>query len=413
MTAGGFDAVVGNPPYGASFSDCEKFYFQTNYETTKGRYESFRSFIEKGVSLIGQKGRFGYIVPDTWFTLRDAEPLRRFLLTKSNLEQLVCLHENVFDKVKVDVCIFITSKDERNLQTRVKIASKNHTKNEFVANNFITEFQVNPNVWLSLDECKIDVHLSPERHKIVTKMHSVSISLSELAISTTGPKPYQVGKGNPPQTKKTLEIKPFTSISKLNDSFRVMLRGSDIDRYSYPEKNDEWLSYGEWLAEIRNPLLFTQPRLLIQSIRNPKLKRRIIATYLDNDSVNNNSITNVIMIGNLKYKIHYILGILNSELINWLFTVSYNIVNIDPRYLKIVPIRTIDFSNKEDVARHDKMVRLVERMLKLHRDLKEAGTPEKEERVEREIRATDKEIDGLVYELYGLSQEEIGVVEGN
>mgnify|MGYP000872892628 CR=1 FL=1 len=80
-------------------------------------------------------------------------------------------------------------------------------------------------------------------------------------------------------------------------------------------------------------------------------------------------------------------------------------------YASQLPIRTIDLSNKEDVARHDKMVKLVERMLKLHKDVKEASTPEKTERTEREIRATDREIDQLVYDLYGLNADVIKILE--
>jgi hypothetical protein len=113
----------------------------------------------------------------------------------------------------------------------------------------------------------------------------------------------------------------------------------------------------------------------------------------------------------------YLLGLLNSKL---LFFYHKRIATpfgggffaYSKQYLEQLPIRTIDFTNKEDVARHDKMVKLVERMLKLHKDLKEAGTPEKDERIGREIRATDKEIDGLVYELYGLTLDEVKVVEG-
>ena len=153
-----------------------------------------------------------------------------------------------------------------------------------------------------------------------------------------------------------------------------MLRGVDIGRYSFPEKDDEWLSYGEWLAAPRNPDLFNEPRLLFQSIRNPKLKRRLIGTYVDDDSVNNNSITNVIKKDN-EYSLKYFLGILNSEMMNWYFSISYNIVNIDPRYLKMVPIRTINFKDKKDKSLHDKMVSLVDNMLELNKKLRDVKTP--------------------------------------
>ncbi|MCX6842999.1 MAG: hypothetical protein NTX53_12035, partial [candidate division WOR-3 bacterium] len=64
-------------------------------------------------------------------------------------------------------------------------------------------------------------------------------------------------------------------------------------------------------------------------------------------------------------------------------------------------------------ARHDRMDESVEMMLKLHKDLPKAKTPHEQESLQRQIAATDKAIDALVYELYGLTEEEIKVVEGD
>ena len=72
---------------------------------------------------------------------------------------------------------------------------------------------------------------------------------------------------------------------------------------------------------------------------------------------------------------------------------------------------SIDFSNLADVARHDRMVSLVEQMLALHKQLPQAQTPHEKTALQRRIEATDGQIDALVYELYGLTQEEIGIVE--
>jgi hypothetical protein len=66
-----------------------------------------------------------------------------------------------------------------------------------------------------------------------------------------------------------------------------------------------------------------------------------------------------------------------------------------------------------DVARHDRMVPLVEQMLALHKQLPQARTPHVQTALERQIEATDHQIDSLIYELYGLTREEIGIVEGN
>ncbi|MBN1889609.1 MAG: hypothetical protein JW850_16555 [Thermoflexales bacterium] len=77
-----------------------------------------------------------------------------------------------------------------------------------------------------------------------------------------------------------------------------------------------------------------------------------------------------------------------------------------------MPIHPIDFSSPADVARHDQMVQLVERMLDLHKRLAAAQSPHDKTQLQRQIEATDKQIDALVYELYGLTDEEIRIVEG-
>ena len=80
-------------------------------------------------------------------------------------------------------------------------------------------------------------------------------------------------------------------------------------------------------------------------------------------------------------------------------------------HVKQLPIRTIDFSDPADVARHDRMVELVQTMLDLHRQLSSAGPDHERTLLARRIEATDRQIDRLVYELYGLTEEEIEIVE--
>ena len=76
-----------------------------------------------------------------------------------------------------------------------------------------------------------------------------------------------------------------------------------------------------------------------------------------------------------------------------------------------LPISTIDFSDKKEVALHDRMVSLVDQMHSLHKQLKEARTPHEQTDLQRQIEATDGQIDALVYELYGLTEEEIKIIE--
>lgn len=113
----------------------------------------------------------------------------------------------------------------------------------------------------------------------------------------------------------------------------------------------------------------------------------------------------------------YWLGLLNSKLLWWFLTNTGNVLRggyfrFKTNYLNPFPIRTIDFSDPEDVARHDRMVGLVERMLELHERLAEARIERERTVIGARISATDHRIDRLVYDLYGLTEEEIAVVEG-
>jgi hypothetical protein len=81
--------------------------------------------------------------------------------------------------------------------------------------------------------------------------------------------------------------------------------------------------------------------------------------------------------------------------------------------MKILPIRTIDFSSPAEKAQHDKLVSLVDNMLELQKKHHEARMERDKEIYERQIRIVDAQIDGLVYDLYGLTKGEIKVVEGD
>jgi len=115
--------------------------------------------------------------------------------------------------------------------------------------------------------------------------------------------------------------------------------------------------------------------------------------------------------------INYFLGLINSRLISFWFQKTYDKLQrrIFPQFkvkeLASFPIRPIDFSNPADRERHDRMVALVEEMLALHRQLADARTDHERTNLQRQIAATDRRIDRLVYDLYGLTEEEIRIVE--
>ena len=114
--------------------------------------------------------------------------------------------------------------------------------------------------------------------------------------------------------------------------------------------------------------------------------------------------------------VNYVVGILNSRLFVFLYRLlslesGRVLAQVKPAILDNLPMRKVDFSNQSDRARYDKISILVEQMLTLHKRLALTETPDEKTRLQRQIDATDRQIDQLVYELYGLTEGEIKVVE--
>ena len=112
----------------------------------------------------------------------------------------------------------------------------------------------------------------------------------------------------------------------------------------------------------------------------------------------------------------YILGCINSKLLWWYLKQIApqrrgGFIEAKPHYVKQLPIRLIDFENTKDKKLHDTVVKLVERMLQLNKDLQKAKTSHRKEVIQRQINTTDKQIDKLVYKLYDLTEKEIAIVE--
>lgn len=110
------------------------------------------------------------------------------------------------------------------------------------------------------------------------------------------------------------------------------------------------------------------------------------------------------------------MGLLNSKLLTFRFQFigklkSNGILEYFWNSVSKLPIRRIDFSDSEDVAQHDRMVGLVNRMLELHERLTRAKIERERTVIQHQISATDRQIDRLVYDLYGLTEAEIEIVE--
>jgi adenine-specific DNA-methyltransferase len=235
---------------------------------------------------------------------------------------------------------------------------------------------------------------------LATRCLAVSNSLSSLYNINICIKPYQAGKGRPPQTRTTVKERPYDSDEQLDSTFRLYLRGKDIARFKIAPLERRYLKYGPWLAEPRPAANFDAPVKLVMRQTGDSL-----VAALDKEQYLCLNNVHVLVPRDTNTSPLYVLGIINSGLLNWYFhtlnpEIGEALAEVKKTNVARLPVRTIDFSNPDDVARHDRMVELVERMLTLHERLAEA-----------KIDTTDRQIDRLVYALYDLTPEEIEIVE--
>jgi len=445
MKAGGFDVVIGNPPY-VRQEGLGKFkdYFARNYKTYLGTADLYVPFIEKGVSLLNVDGIFSYIVANKWMRANYGKSLRQWL-SRRCVEEIIDFGDlHVFQKATTYPCILRVKKGSPGKTfSSVKMDTLDFSDlSDYVSQNCFDVHVTD----LSTDGWALLRH---EEHKLLAKIKDLGTPLDKYV---QGKIYYGIKTG----LNRAFVIDEETRARLVNEDpnsgelIKPYLAGRDIKRYITPHKNryliftrrgvdiNQYPSIKDYLQQFKESLLpkpmnwrgeewpgrkpgsyqwfeiqdtveyheiFDSTKIIV-----PAITQR--ATYcLDTEGRYSNDKTSVIHTNDL-----YLLGVLNSKLPDYFLheiasTKQGGYYEYKPMYIKILPIKQIDFAKRADKSRHDKMVSLVELMLELHKRLAAASTEHEKTLLERRIAATDEEIDQLVYELYGLNEEEIAIVE--
>ena len=399
MQKGGFDAIIGNPPYLfiTELDEYQKNYFSKKYQTYSYRYDVYGLFIEKSVKeLLNNQSRFGFIIPHTLLNNDSFKKLRELLLSSSKIGELIDLGPGVFKYAKNETMLIILKKSPKNLEDVTYIVKSDRNFKD-IKNGY----RIKQDIFKEFPNYAFLIDLNFSSVSLLKKLNEEKFKLGDFS---------QINQG-----LRTGNNEKFLSKEKILTSHKPVVGGKDISRYFI--RSYEYVQYEPNILDApRDESIFlSKEKLIVQEVRNIRLSRRIIATY-DNQQIYSLQTTNVI---NLKgdnagkISLKYLLGLINSNLVNWYFSRSYPSNNhIASNQLAQIPIRTINFSDSTDKACHDKMVALVERMLALHKQKADVKTDHEKNLIERQIEATDKQIDALVYELYGLTEEEIRIVEG-
>lgn len=414
MKAGGFNVVIGNPPYGAYFHERDKKYLLSKYTHQTYQLDSYQLFLECSLRLLLREGGYyGMIVPNPWLTNLLQTKIRQLVVHYARIREIVHFRFPVFPKVTVDTEIVLLE----------RIAPSGWRPAVYVIDN-LEAFQ-NPashagkiqliheqDEWIARNGGVINIFMTPGEGVLAAKCKDAGMQLESLCAINVGIKPYQVGKGKPPQTKNIVRDRVYDSDRPLTPDYRLYLRGSDISRYRTSPLECRYLKYGPWLAEPRPAANFDASEKIVMRQTGDS----IIAT-VDRDQYLCLNNMHVLVPRDFAPSVNYILGVVNSRLMNWYYQtlnpeVGEALAEVKKTNVAMLPIRLPKDNEASDKVRHDRMVQLVEQMLSLQKQLAVAKTPQEQTMLQRQIDATDRQIDRFVYELYGLTDAEIQIVEG-
>lgn len=438
---GGFDVVIGNPPYVRSrglFEYEEKEYFIRNYSTSSYQLDLYKLFIEKSCKILNSCGCMSFITPSVFLINEYDKPLRKFLLDKYNLNTIANTDENIFNDASVKTAVFVIDK-KRTLNPNINFF-------KIIKSEFIFEKQVSTETFIQQDYL-INEKLNSNSLQVINKLRKFP-SLDNF---------YEVKNGI--KVRKELLFN-----TKENGDFKPFILGKNIFPY-YNSFDDIFIDYkieNEKLYSnqaFRSKEIFQQEKLIVRQI----LGKKIVTSY-DKNNFFTDQTTYVINLKTVLYSLKYLICLLNSKLIFYYFTnTSSDNKVVFPKVKKsqLLELPIFELRNQQP------FIEKADQMLSLNKELQEVNgkfqrTLQREFSIEKlskkleswyklsfsdfltelkklkaelslsqkaewedyflaeqqkaitlqtEIQKTDTEIDKMVYELYGLSEEEIAIVE--
>jgi hypothetical protein len=301
----GFDAVIGNPPYGARLEKSDKDYFEEVFSHQNYQLDTYLLFLEKCISLIHREGLEGMIVPNTWLSSLKLGGIRNHLLSETSVQNIRFYSHSVFEDATVDTLILILENGVRE-SNKIQVTGGN------------VEYRVEQSKWRNLDGDPINIRTTPEFSEISEKLEKGE-KLDNICKITQGTKPFQKGKGSPPQTEEVVEKKPYVSEKKENSEFRPLVNGGRIGKYITKWEGDYWIKFGDWLAEPRRSANYgSEEKLLVRQTGDS-----LIVAYDDEQLIARDNLYTITE-NDSKFSYKSLTAILNSKLLNWYYQYILN-----------------------------------------------------------------------------------------
>jgi SAM-dependent methyltransferase len=465
MVAGGFDCILGNPPY-VRIQTMKQWaplavgaYKELFRAGRAGNYDIYVVFVEQGLKLLNAQGRLGFICPHKFFNSKYGAPLRAIIAGARHLSHVVHFgHQQVFDGATTYSCLLFLDESPKRGCRFVRV-------DDLVAwragglgtKGFVNAREITASEW----------NFAVGRGAaLFARLRKMPVKLGDVAdvfvgLQTSADDVYVMDAVA--ETRRTFRLRSKALARDWTFEkglLHPLVSGTDVSRYG-PLPNRQYILFPYTVRNQRAALVdyeamerdfpktaayFLESRKRLEAREDgafrgagwhrfgrnqnlgihervklcvPRLVQQLHATidlagthFLDNVDVGGVVLKEAFQTQELKY----LLAILNCRLMRWYFPqVSAPFRggwrSANRQFLSLIPIRLIDFGKPSDAGVHRQMLDLAESMLTLHQRLAAAKSIAQKDVIQRQIDAADAEIDRLVYDLYGLTTEEIALVE--
>lgn len=398
MKNGGFDAIVGNPPYVRphNLSRLTKQYYWEHFRSFTHKADLYCCFIENAIRLLKPEGLFSYIVSHGWLRLNSFQALRRLILEKCRILKLVELPYNVFDEAQVATGIFVFEKDIAGEEHKLSVIRATPALNNA---SFCLIREIPQLSFKETFQNVFDISITPETEAIKDKMRKGPL-IGDY---------FQICFG-----LKTGDDKKFLHHTRgLHAEDKPLLRGDDVKKYE-TNYNGEFVWYvpnqmrkHRPTARPGDPVRFEQPKVLVKDTSSD-----FACTYEGGEYY----VKDVLIVipkpeANPDYSLQFVAGVVNSKALHFYYKTTFQTIHVQNEEFASLPLPKIKHSNAADKTRHNKIVALVEQMIAAKKQLAGAQSDKDKDFFGNKCAAIDRQIDALVYELYELTPEEIKIVE--
>ena len=388
----GFDCIIGNPPYGVSITGPYRAAIVEGLDKVPD-YEIYYYFIQIASQLLMENGLLSYIIPNTYLFNAYANNYRTNILNNWNIiEILDCTKFPIFESAVVRNTINIWQKGA----VKNGVVGYRNTANASSFEDLITtptEHITKPDLLDMNQNWGLAFYLPQTHIKIINKIGSCKNTIQSFFPDISqGLIAYDKYRG---QSAEIIRTRAY-HYSAYKEGLKQWLWGEDVKRYSVKWNGKEYIDYCEGIANPRQPKFFIGKRILVREITNPS----IFAALTDDELYNDPSI--IIIKDNLAYSLDIVLGILNSKL------ATFYHFNHSPKatkgiFPKILVQDIKDFPLPEiPNAEKSHMESLVTTILATKRENPQADTT-----------SYEQEIDKTVFHLYGLTYDEVLIVDPN